>query len=510
MNKDISYKKFILLFFLFGLEFLNAQQSTGLLLNNDAYNQVPHLPVYSGGKYNNVPISYSLRPFAPKVGDQGAIGSCTGWASGYAALTISRAVRDSIVDQAKINELAHSALYIYNNIKINDDCNSGAFLHQALEFLKVNGDCFDGDFSINTCDTLPPLNFAQRHNFMRIKEYAAVYSILDNQKVKIDKVKKSLAANKPVIVGVNISQDFLTLNQEIWEQDEGANNIGGHAMCVIGYDDVLQAFEVMNSWGSNWGADDGFVWIPYDVFDKNALYGYQIILDDKKTVIEKSESEKKEQTINKLEGDYSSTLAGTFDFKNLIGYKKNEENGYLKNIKGGKILEFGSVSVELRDSIYVMEANKWSVGDLFQLNAANVPEGNYVYVCSIDSDNHLNVHWPRESENNIPVANYIPSDYAEIVIPGDERALKLETSGKNYLLVLYSNQPIDDFNVKAKAIRDSEQSKFYSRVTSVLGDILIPYSNVKYDTDSMKFEAALKTDNHYVVPVILEVNAVEH
>ena len=39
---------------------------------------------------------------------------------------------------------------------------------------------------------------------------------------------------------------------------------GGHAMVVIAYDDDKfgGSFQILNSWGSDWG-DDGKVWVPY-------------------------------------------------------------------------------------------------------------------------------------------------------------------------------------------------------------------------------------------------------
>lgn len=617
--------KFLFLFVLIqAANSIFAQRSTGLLLDNKAYNKVPHLPEFSGSKYNDIPIFHSLRPFAPEIGDQGRIGSCTGWATGYAALTISRAVRDQIKDQVKINNIAQSALYIYNNIKITEDCNSGAFLHSALEFLKQNGDCLNEDFSSDDCNTLPPSGFDSLHELIRIKEYAAVYSILDSDIVKVNKVKKSLIDNKPVIVGLNISNDFLMLRNEIWEQKEDAPSIGGHAMCIIGYDEVLEAFEVMNSWGTSWG-DKGFVWVPYDVFSRNALYGYQMILDDKNLDIKIHQNDKKleieenldeianedkvvvdnveenieipeelddevnesvviadeaviisdedfimekeevendikeianlidnnEKTSNVIEDIFTNieeseeikenkiaenvewekeeykgndsdvnvekqerikevTLSGTFDFKNLIGYEKGDDNQFLKDKDGKKVFNFGTAIVSFKDSIYLLEEDKWRNGDMFQLIAANVPEGNYVYVCSVDPDNQLNIHWPKQAINNIPVANYIPSKFAEICIPGINRVLRLEKEGLNNLLVLYSNKPIPDYNQKFTDIRDSEELSFYSKVTQVFGSILVHPSDIIYDNNSMNFVTDLKPNGAYIVPLILEVNSIRN
>ena len=46
-------------------------------------------------------------------------------------------------------------------------------------------------------------------------------------------------------------------------------------MCLIGYDDKRQMFEVMNSWGEEWG-DRGFVFIPYQYFKEFCREAYGV------------------------------------------------------------------------------------------------------------------------------------------------------------------------------------------------------------------------------------------
>lgn len=43
--------------------------------------------------------------------------------------------------------------------------------------------------------------------------------------------------------------------------------LGGHAMCIVGYDDTLHggSFIVRNSWGTNWG-DNGYCYMPYTMY----------------------------------------------------------------------------------------------------------------------------------------------------------------------------------------------------------------------------------------------------
>jgi aminopeptidase C len=54
---------------------------------------------------------------------------------------------------------------------------------------------------------------------------------------------------------------------------------GGHALVVIGYDDNKQAFQLMNSWGKEWG-QDGFIWLKYKEFVRFAKYGIVLHLSE--------------------------------------------------------------------------------------------------------------------------------------------------------------------------------------------------------------------------------------
>ena len=40
--------------------------------------------------------------------------------------------------------------------------------------------------------------------------------------------------------------------------------LGGHAVCLVGYDDAHNWFIARNSWGPNWG-DHGYFYMPYQV-----------------------------------------------------------------------------------------------------------------------------------------------------------------------------------------------------------------------------------------------------
>ena len=53
--------------------------------------------------------------------------------------------------------------------------------------------------------------------------------------------------------------------------------LGGHAVALVGFDDVRQVFIVRNSWGEGWG-DRGYFYMPYTVVqDNNLTYDFWII-----------------------------------------------------------------------------------------------------------------------------------------------------------------------------------------------------------------------------------------
>ena len=152
---------------------------TGLHLSDEKYRQVPILPVYSGKKYNEIPLKVSLRSYCPVPGDQGNTGTCVGWAVGFGALTVSRAVRAGVSDPSRITAMANSAAFLYNQIKIKaEDCSYGAYIEDALMLLKEQGDCLERSFNYNQikdCQSLPNQVAREEAQQYRVKDFAAVF-----------------------------------------------------------------------------------------------------------------------------------------------------------------------------------------------------------------------------------------------------------------------------------------------------------------------------------------------
>jgi hypothetical protein len=89
----------------------------------------------------------------------------------------------------------------------------------------------------------------------------------------IKQIKTLLAQGRCCPMGTRLDDAFMnwTAGNQPWSFSGPA--IGGHAICIVGYDDAKQAFKVRNSWGPEWG-DHGYIWIKYGSL-KNPAAGAQ-------------------------------------------------------------------------------------------------------------------------------------------------------------------------------------------------------------------------------------------
>lgn len=216
-------------------------------------------------KYS-IPRSVSLRKFAPTPRNQGEQGSCVGWASAYAARTILEASTLGING----NSTAFSPSFLYNQIGL-EDC-QGAYTGEALEHMKQKGLIHFSKFPYDpySCHTMPNQSLLDEALQHRIRGYTRLTRTGNDYDVDLEAAKQNLAQGAPVIIAVKVPYSFQDMmGKKVWRPtDAEARNVdehGGHAMCLIGYDDDKQLFEIQNSWGTDWG-DNGFVFVSYDDF----------------------------------------------------------------------------------------------------------------------------------------------------------------------------------------------------------------------------------------------------
>ncbi len=104
--------------------FSQEQFTTGLLFSKEKYSNVKQLAPLTTRSFTSIPSRFSLKSYCPTPLSQGRQPSCVGWASGYAARTISLAVKKGwAYNTSLINQNIFSPAFVYNVIKFKDDLN---------------------------------------------------------------------------------------------------------------------------------------------------------------------------------------------------------------------------------------------------------------------------------------------------------------------------------------------------------------------------------------------------
>ncbi len=247
----------------------DAGFATGANLDPKEYEKAQvYEPLAEGG--NQLPEKISLLNYAPDRLNQGQQGSCVGWASSYAARTILEAKKTG----KDPNEIRFSPSFLYNQIALKG-CN-GTYLNKAMEVLENVGDVSLRTFPYdeNTCSNEPGGNIKQSASQFKIKGATRLSVDSDDFKVNVNAVREHLASGGPVVIGMMVGGSFMREmeGKSIWQPTRSdynrVNSFGGHAMCVIGYNVMLEggAFQIMNSWGPEWG-EKGIGWVKYEDFN---------------------------------------------------------------------------------------------------------------------------------------------------------------------------------------------------------------------------------------------------
>jgi Papain family cysteine protease len=491
-------------FCLVSLQFVaQVPAGTGLLCTDDRYIQVPLLPTYTGVKFDEIPIKISLKKYAPVPGDQGALGTCVGWAAGYHALTMLRAIRTKQTDRSIITKKANSAAFVYNQIKISEaDCQRGAYMEDALTLLKTKGDCLEESFNYGKADCLskPIPKLLAEAAMYRIQDFAAVFEAEENGKEKVNKICKVLARKIPVVVGMGVTKSFLNIAPGAvrWNADAEEPVDSYHAMVVTGYDNVEKRFELLNSFGPGWG-NGGFISISYSDFERLCRYAYVLLMEDGQTV-DFVAAGTDSSTLPSVQAEENNLLTGEFVFRRPTGYASTAD--------GRELLLFEEVPA-LRNAetgIYAPVQPSFAVGDVFQLLARNIPRGRYVYVFSCDPNGKVDLHFPKTNRHGV-TADFVLDRTAEIAIPTEETALQLPMPGEDYLCILYSHAKIANITDRIQLLKQGE-GNFPDRLTKVFQDVLIPLVDVRYQADKMSFQAIAKpVKGAIATAVVLKVTA---
>lgn len=251
---------------------LNLTFAQGLIFDSTSYSNLPKWEQEDLGYASALPSRISYAKYTPFVGNQGPVGTCVGWAVAYGQLTTQQNLRMGISNVDIRSWRAMDPHFVYAFIRnLNDQwCEQGTRLSDAMEVL-TNFGCkpkyWEPFISCNSSLVTDDFVIAVAAPY-RISKWVPLE--MDAEPVK--GVKEALAAQYIVAVGMNLTESFQsgqTVYSGKWSPKYGEKFIGGHAMCVVGYDDYKYggAFQILNSYGPEFG-DNGFIWITYPDFAK--------------------------------------------------------------------------------------------------------------------------------------------------------------------------------------------------------------------------------------------------
>ncbi|MFK7971460.1 MAG: C1 family peptidase [Bacteroidia bacterium] len=408
---------------------------------------------------NTFPSQASLVQYAPQRRHQGEQGSCVGWASAYAARSI-------LFNQANgTNNGSFSPSFLYNHIALRG-C-QGSYLPEAMEFMRKVGALPYTEFPYNPRECRKPQvnqTMASRANQFRIRGYDRLTMGHNDPRPNIKAIREHIADGGPVVIGMQVGQSFMQgmLGKAMWNptrSDYNMSNMGGHAMTVIGYDDKKSggAFQLMNSWGDNWG-QNGIGWVTYKDFN--------------------------------------------FFVKEAFGIypmgRAEDPNETRLNVKFGLINTASGKFIRMRDAGGRVFKSEQSIrkGDKFKV-AINNSAPCYVYIFGEETDGSCYTLYPYTAKH---------SAYFGVlgsrVFPDDHSLVADNQGSTDRIAVIFSKKEMD-WNMITRFINNSRQRSFDAKIKEAMGNLGI--ENASFTAgESIQFSADV--GEKPTLGVILELN----
>lgn len=459
----------------------------GILPGEDPdYDNLPEKAVLTRNFYDSNPSAYSLKRYAPYPGSQSPYGTCTGWAVAYTARTILEAQKNGWTNRDYITENAFSPLYQYRVNSDNSNCR-GAFTSEVVASLKNVGSVPMKSFTFSGGDELCPMVPvpSSNHNIAelyKIEEYTRLWSSGASAEQKIQRTKTSIASGNPVVISANCPTSMSRLTSEgLWDPTEDPDdNHGGHAICVVSYDDFKfgGAFEVQNSWGTNYGLG-GYFWVKYDDYADWIYQAFELVQFLPPEPVE-------------------PILAGSLRMFDLDDQQDLEVTLAAKNRNWNWYRE------ENDEELYTYKVNANLLSGSEMRMYIESEQSAFVYMLGTgEVDRSVAQLFPVDGSS--PALNYLNS---EIALPSENHYFKMDnTIGKNYIILLFSR---DKLNIEAIKERFANASgNVGKRLKSATEDLLMPSEYVEFDPEAMGFSVQQNDSGKNAFAMIVQFNQVD-
>jgi C1A family cysteine protease len=179
-----------------------------------------------------------------------------------------------ILDYQKLVEL--SVRFVYSECKKIDGIpeSEGTTLRCAMKVLKNKGICREKFWPYKPqVKGKAQKGAASDAKKFRVLTYARI--------LNLNELRMNLASKGPCVAGIEVFRGIMETKSGIIPMPK--NNepaLGGHAVCIVGYDDKNKLVKFKNSWSKNWG-DSGYGYLPYVYLEKYMMDAWSSLdIDD--------------------------------------------------------------------------------------------------------------------------------------------------------------------------------------------------------------------------------------
>lgn len=426
---------------------------------------------------NPLPEAANLQKYAPPVGDQGHQGSCVAWSSAYAARTIEEAARTG----ADPGSLRFSPAFLYNQIGL-DNCD-GSYIEKAMEFMTQSGSVPYDQFPYDDqdCSKQPDQQLLDEARQYKMRGFNRLTPGDRNNAIDLHAIKENISQGAPVVIGMQVGGSYMQpmMGKDLWEptqEDRSMLGFGGHAQCVVGYDDRKYggAFLLMNSWGSQWG-NNGFAWVRYPDLKYFAREAYGI------------------------EPMARTGAAANEPFSCEIGLVQI-------HYQGNKTLSGDYIPLQVKNDNVFETIAPVTKGQRFKMEVRNTTEC-YVYVFGKETDGTSYTLFPYPRADNPEKTKYSPfcgiTGYR--LFPKDKSMMPDSIGTRDVMAVVVSKQPLDWYGINNTLSADPGKD-YATRLNAALGAKLVHHVVFKSSAKgNMQFTVQGDNDKS-VVATIVEIS----
>lgn len=310
--------------------------------------------------YNELPIVVDYRNELQPIRNQGDQGSC--YAQSAACMKEWQEYQDYKLDEYLSPQFFYNNRNYMNDDNLENDGDNGMTGRDVMRILKDVGICkeleykYDNLNRLDNCSDIPEwikIN-ALKH---RIKSYARVNSL--------NGLKANLFYNGPCLIAFPVYGNGRKINDIMWlKENEDDKFMGGHAMTVVGYDDIKKHFVIRNSWGRSWG-DEGYCYYKYENWDTHwecwTTIDLETIIDsetDNEDIIHSDDAESNEVVIHSDDTESNTDISEENYYNDII-----QEGIYEVYLSGKKVenifLISHRINFTIESSLYEWKNNKY-------------------------------------------------------------------------------------------------------------------------------------------------------